>query len=109
MTDRDRIRGLVQAFNPYQELHPGDTRYVNCAHERGTDHQLGQMERLIRYGGATTCQIFGGHRGGGKTTELLRLRQRLSDGDANVILTRPRGGQLFCMSAEWSFPMCCWR
>jgi len=87
MTERDKIKALVRAFNQFEELQPGDSRYVNCAHERGTDHQSDQMEGLIRNSDEKTCQIFGGHRGGGKTTELLRLKQRLSDGDEPYLVS----------------------
>ncbi len=69
----DLLTDIVNAFDPYNALEPGDSFYVDCHTVRGNDNILRELGRNIERSQKTTCQIYTGHRGVGKSTELLRL------------------------------------
>lgn len=87
MTDHpDALTRLFRACEPSESLEPGDPRYVNLDEARG-DQVVEAFERSIRRArpDAAEVKLFAGHRGVGKTSELLRLkslleRDRTSDG-----------------------------
>ncbi|GEM_PF-1706651 len=76
----DRTR-LAQAFEPAEELLPGDGRFVDLAAARG-ERILGRCLEKLRDAPADRPKrlLFAGHRGIGKTTELLKLKQNLEQG-----------------------------
>jgi hypothetical protein len=79
---------LREAYNladPTQPLPSGDPRYVNCNDVRGNEDTVTQMFRTISFSDKYTHQLFTGHRGCGKSTELLRLKERLEKADFNVV------------------------
>jgi hypothetical protein len=84
MLTRDELRGFIKAVDPGRPLQPGDSAYV--ALDEGTPVRgtgggacIDKLEQTIVLGDATgtTCQLFSGFPGAGKTTELLRLKKRL--------------------------------
>jgi hypothetical protein len=79
------LREAYNAANPTEPLPPDDERYVNCTDVRGDEDTVSQMFRTISYSDAHTHQLFTGHRGCGKSTELLRLQQRL-EGDGFYVV-----------------------
>jgi len=82
----DAITRLVRACDPGAALSPDDPRYVNCDDVRGEN--LAQLfERSLRRADPTQPQVklFAGHRGVGKTSELLRLKQLLEKNAFEVI------------------------
>ena len=79
MTDHpDPIIRLVRACPPNESLQADDPRYVECDQVRG-ENLVERFERSLRRADPTRPQfkLFAGHRGVGKTSELLRLKQRL--------------------------------
>lgn len=98
-TDRDRVRHtrgersrfpmnntqnneqlvtrIYNAFSPFVPLPAGSPRYVNCSAVRGEEDVYRALGRKIINSDRATYQLYGGHRGAGKSTELLRLQKRL--------------------------------
>lgn len=77
---------LAQAYNavnPDLPLKPGDSRYVDFSDWRGDEHIQMVARRITRANQAQPVQylkqLVTGHRGCGKTTELLRLKAHLED------------------------------
>lgn len=73
------LKRLYNAFDPFQPLPAGDPAYVDCQEVRGDGDILEAVGREILYSDRKTCQLYAGHRGGGKSTELLRLQQFLDE------------------------------
>ena len=70
-------RRLFNAFDPIEPLNPEDPRYVDWNKARYSENLLADIFDTIRLTDGHTCQLLSGHRGCGKTTELLRLRRKL--------------------------------
>jgi hypothetical protein len=77
------IDRLFLACEPNVAIGPDDPRYVNFDDVRG-DNLVIELFRTIRRAGAVSpkCYLFPGHRGVGKTSELLRLKKLLEQPDA---------------------------
>ncbi|MBW4551731.1 MAG: tetratricopeptide repeat protein [Aphanocapsa sp. GSE-SYN-MK-11-07L] len=73
----DLVDRLSNTFDPSRPLPPSDQFYVDCHAVRGNDNILRELGRKIERSDQPTCQLYTGHRGVGKTTELLRLKQAL--------------------------------
>ena len=71
------ITDAYNLSNPVQPLPPGDPRYVDCTPVRGDEDVVSQMFNAITWSDVHVAQLFTGHRGSGKSTELLRLQARL--------------------------------
>ena len=56
--------------------------YVDLHEVRGDADVVSRLASRIEFDDDPTCQVLAGHRGSGKSTELLRLKQRLEAGDA---------------------------
>jgi hypothetical protein len=72
---------LYERFDPAVPLEPGDPAYVDWQPEVGlidVKRQLSNSVLLTR--GQCVHRLFTGHRGGGKTTELKRVAERLRHG-----------------------------
>ena len=66
---------ISQAFDP-SPLPVGSAVYVDCRAVRGGSDILVELgKKVLR--SERTCQLYSGHRGGGKSTELLRLQADL--------------------------------
>jgi hypothetical protein len=74
----DAITRFVRACEPNQSLSPNDPRYVNCDDVRGLC-RIEEYERSLRRSDVSRPEfiLFTGHRGVGKTSELLRLKHRM--------------------------------
>jgi hypothetical protein len=72
----DEITAFVRACEPSRSLDPSDPRYVNLDEVRGEDLTT-KYERHLRRAEKSEFLLFAGHRGVGKTSELLRLKHRL--------------------------------
>ena len=70
------LDNLYNAFDPFQPLPAGDPFYVDCKEVRGNQDIL-ILGRKIKRSQRNTCQLYAGHRGAGKSTELLRLKDYL--------------------------------
>lgn len=79
------LREAYNAANPTEPLSPGDPRYVNCTDVRGDEDMVRKMFKVISYSDKATHQLFTGHRGCGKSTELLRLKKKLKEDNFYVV------------------------
>ncbi len=73
----DLLTQLYNAIDPSQPLPAGDDRYVLCEDVRGDTNILRDIGKEILLSDTDTCQLYTGHRGAGKSTELLRLKAHL--------------------------------
>jgi len=73
------LTDLTDAFNPFYPLPAGDPQYVDCQEVRGDDNITLELARNIQRSKQMTYQyqLYAGHRGAGKSTELLRLEDHL--------------------------------
>ncbi len=79
---------LYDAYNatdPTESLPPGDSRYVDCTDVRGDEDTVRKMFKIISLSKKATHQLFTGHRGCGKSTELRRLKERLGKAGFYVV------------------------
>ncbi|MGD1699825.1 ATP-binding protein [Dapis sp. BLCC M229] len=74
---RDLLKRLFNAFKPFEPLQPGSPVYVDCREVRGDGDVITDLATNIEYSDNNTCQLYAGHRGAGKSTELLRLKEYL--------------------------------
>ena len=80
----DLLDEMYNNFAP-TPLQPGDPRYVDCRAVRGDEDVVQDLGRTMRRSQAFTYQLYSGHRGSGKTTELLRLQKDLEDRGHKVV------------------------
>ena len=81
----DLLTDLYNSFNPFEPLPADDTRYVDCQDVRGDADILNELGNRIRLANTNTCQLYTGHRGAGKSTELLRLKKYLENRQVYVV------------------------
>jgi hypothetical protein len=74
---QDLLTEITDVFQPFDP--PPLGAYVDCGDVRGDWSILTELGQKIIRSKATTCQLYTGHRGAGKSTELLRLEQHLID------------------------------
>lgn len=79
------IPKVYNAFHPFQPLPAGDRAYVNCSEVRGDENIFTEIGNAILLSDQPTCQLYTGHRGAGKSTELLRLEEYLKQNGCFVI------------------------
>ena len=79
------IRDVFRTADPTLPLQSGDERYVDCTAVRGEEDVVDQLFDTISWSQRRTTQLFTGHRGCGKSTELLRLKDRLEQADYAVV------------------------
>jgi hypothetical protein len=81
----DLLIQIYNAFDPKRPLEPGNPFYVNCQEVRGQENIINEVGRNIVLSDQPTYQLYTGHRGVGKSTELRRLRQYLEQNQRKVI------------------------
>ena len=77
LNNSDFLDAMYNAFDPFEPLPAGDSAYVDCGKVRGDEDIKKDLGNKIRRSDRMTCQLYAGHRGAGKSTELLRLKQYL--------------------------------
>jgi AAA ATPase domain len=77
------LKKLYNVFSP-DPLPAGDPKYVNFREVRGGSDVL-QLKRRIELSDKTLCQLYSGHMGGGKTTELNCLVAKLREAGYRVV------------------------
>lgn len=83
---QDLITNLYNAFDPFQPLPAGDEAYVDLRSVRGDANIIRDLgHKIIRSPNRNTCQLYAGHRGAGKSTELLRLQANLTQKGCFVV------------------------
>lgn len=85
MNQEELLNNLYNAFDPFQPLPAGDPAYVDCQEVRGDGDILIDLGAKVKRSKKMTCQLYAGHRGGGKSTELLRLKQHLEEQKFTVV------------------------
>jgi hypothetical protein len=90
LVDQDLLRDLFNRFDPFRPLNPRDDNdhpaYVNFQEVRGDENILnGIGKKILNFRGPASCHLYTGHRGGGKSTELYRLKRYLEENDFLVI------------------------
>ncbi|MBW4514888.1 MAG: ATP-binding protein [Timaviella obliquedivisa GSE-PSE-MK23-08B] len=83
--DQAFMKRLYTAFDPFRQLQANDPEWVDCQSVRGDEDVLKGLGREILRSERVTCQLYSGHTGGGKSTELLRLKQFLEDNQYRVV------------------------
>ena len=83
--DPKLIDKIYNAFDPFEPLKPGDPAYVECGEVRGDSNIEQDLGRKIVRANSPTCQLYAGHRGAGKSTELLRLKKYLEENQCFVV------------------------
>lgn len=72
-SDAAILKDLFNSFKPDSPLEPGDPRYVDFQEVRGDEDILTELGGYILKEEDNTYQLYSGHRGSGKSTELKRL------------------------------------
>jgi hypothetical protein len=85
LQDTSILKGLYNAFDPFRPLPAGDPVYVDCREVRGDGDILIELGKSIIFSYEETYQLYAGHRGAGKSTELLRLANYLEEEKYRVI------------------------
>ncbi|MDY6784214.1 MAG: AAA family ATPase [Cyanobacteriota bacterium] len=80
-SDTALLKALFNSFKPDMPLEPGDPRYVDCKSVRGDEDIITELGGYITKDENNTYQLYSGHRGGGKSTELLRLAKYLEESE----------------------------
>jgi len=84
-TSTQVLKRIFNAFDPFRPLPAGARAYVDCREVRGDGDILFQLGREIVLSDRMTCQLYTGHRGAGKSTELLKLKKYLEDNKFYVV------------------------
>ncbi|NEQ83068.1 MAG: ATP-binding protein, partial [Moorea sp. SIO2I5] len=71
----DLLSEIYSSFNPFAP--PLEKAYVDCQDVRGSWEVTRDLGGKITRSKQPTCQLYTGHRGVGKSTELLRLKEHL--------------------------------
>ncbi|MBD2342377.1 AAA family ATPase [Calothrix sp. FACHB-156] len=85
LNNPDLLTELYNAFNPFEPLPADDIRYVDCQDVRGDADILQELGNRMRLANTNTCQLYSGHRGAGKSTELLKLKKYLENRQFYVV------------------------
>lgn len=73
----DLITKIYNSFDPSRPLPAGDPQYVDCRSVRGDEDIVNDLGKRMRNSDRMTYQLYTGHRGSGKSTELRRLQKSL--------------------------------
>lgn len=84
MNSMDVLKQIYNIFQP-EPLPAGSPLYVDCKAVRGGSNVLVELGKTVQMSDIPTCQLYTGHRGGGKSTELLRLQQDLNRKGCTVV------------------------
>jgi hypothetical protein len=79
------LTDLYNAFSQFSPLPAGDPQYVDCGEVRGDDDITIDLGRNIKRSQQMTYQLYTGHRGAGKSTELMRLQEYLKEQGCFVV------------------------
>ena len=75
---QELLTQIYNTFKPSEPLPASDPAYVDCQAVRGDGDILLDIGQMINFSDKKpTCQLYTGHRGVGKSTELLRLQEDL--------------------------------
>lgn len=83
--DAQLLTHIYNAFEPFRPLEPNDPMYVDCHAVRGNENIFRELGRNVERSHQPTCQLYTGHRGVGKSTELKRLKADLESKGCRVV------------------------
>lgn len=83
--NEELITKINDSFNPFQPLPVDDPRYVDCGAVRGDTDIFQALGNAILRTETNPCLLYTGHRGNGKSTELLRLQKYLDERKCLVV------------------------
>ncbi|MEL7407583.1 MAG: ATP-binding protein, partial [Cyanobacteria bacterium J06558_2] len=83
--DPKLIDRIYNAFDPFETLQPGDPAYVDCGEVRGDSNIKQDLGKKIVRSDSSTCHLYAGHRGVGKSTELAKLKKYLEENNCFVV------------------------
>lgn len=98
----EKWKKLYKAFDPFRPLPANDPTWVDCASVRGEQDILLGLGQEIQRSPEKTCQLYAGHRGAGKSTELLRLREDLQNQQFRVVYFAVDDGDLEPEDTQYS-------
>lgn len=75
----DSLKQIYNQFDPLSPAHP--EQYVDCSEVRGGRAMERRWRRELKQSTSYRKFLFSGHIGGGKSSELLRLAETLSESD----------------------------
>jgi hypothetical protein len=75
----DDLKRIYQAFDPSPLKAEETDLYVDLDAVRGSDEPVNKLAQTIKLSASTTTQLFAGHIGSGKSTELRLLQKQLQD------------------------------
>jgi hypothetical protein len=81
----DLLTQIYNAFDPKRPLEPDSPFYVTCHDVRGQENIINEVGTHIVRSNEPTYQLYTGHRGVGKSTELRRLRRYLESQQRQVV------------------------
>ncbi len=81
----DRLARIYNSFDPSRPLPADDPQYVDCREVRGDENIVDDVGKRIRNSDQSTYQLYTGHRGSGKSTELRRLQKSLEENGFFVV------------------------
>ncbi len=99
---KDLLTQIYNSFDPFQPLPAGDPAYVDCAEVRGDANVLVDLGNKILRSDRMVCQLYAGHRGGGKSTELLRLKAHLEQKGCLVVYFAADEGDIDPEDAQYT-------
>lgn len=79
MDDEALLTDLYNAFDPFEPLPADSPQYVDCRDVRGNADIWQDLGKKLLRSDRSICQLYAGHRGGGKSTELMQLRAKLEE------------------------------
>jgi energy-coupling factor transporter ATP-binding protein EcfA2 len=77
MAANDLMRRFYNTFDPFPLEPDQKDLYVDLEEVRGSGHAIEQIAKRIDRAQKPTCSFVAGHRGSGKSTELIKLKQIL--------------------------------
>lgn len=95
------IDDIYNQFDP-TPLPAGSAVYVDCKDVRGGSDIRVEVGRKIRRSAKPTCQLYTGHRGCGKSTELLRLQRDLQQAGCRVVYFAAEDGDINPEDVEYT-------
>jgi hypothetical protein len=101
-TSLDSWKKLYTAFDPFRPLPANDSAWIDCKSVRGDEDILAGLGQEIARSEKATCQLYAGHRGAGKSTELLRLQDALQSQGFRVVYFAADDGDLEPENTEYS-------
>jgi AAA ATPase domain len=97
---RDILTEMYSSFEPF--LPPPEGAYIDCREVRGGWDVIKELGKRIERSKDPTCQLYTGHRGVGKSTELVRLKKYLEGKGYFVVYFAVDAGDIEPQDTEYA-------